>query len=211
MILHPDIQEYVEVFSSPAPDYLKELEKETYIKTVLPQMISGEYQGRLLSMLSKLIRPLNILEIGTFTGYSALCLAEGLRPEGKLHTIDINEEYKEIQNLFFEKSDFRNQIIQYTGNAMEIIPGIDIKFDLIFLDADKKNYPSYYKLIKPKLKKGGLLLADNVLWYGKVADPQINDPETDALRKYNEILANDPAMEVIILPVRDGISLARKL
>ncbi len=210
-MINEDIKEYIEVFSSPAPDYLKELERETYIKTVLPQMISGEYQGRLLSMFSKLVRPLNILEVGTFTGYSALCLAEGLAPGGKLHTIDINEEYKYLQDKYFKKSGYRDQIIQYTGNAMEIIPQMDIKFDLIFLDADKKNYPAYYELVLPKLKKGGLLLADNVLWYGKVADPQINDPETDALRKYNEILVNDPAMEVIILPVRDGISLARKL
>jgi predicted O-methyltransferase YrrM len=209
-MINKDIIEYIEVFSSTAPEYLRELEKETYIKTVLPQMISGEYQGRLLSLFSKMIKPKKILEIGTFTGYSALCLAEGLESDGELHTIDINEEYKYLQDIYFRKSGYGNQITQHTGNALDIIPQLDMEFDLIFLDADKKNYPTYFNLLLPKLKKGGILLADNVLWYGKVSSPDISDPETDALRKYNEMLVNNPQVEVIILPVRDGLSVARK-
>ena len=209
-MIDKNILEYIEAFSTPAPEYLKELERETYIKTVLPQMISGEFQGRLLSLISKIHKPNQILEIGTFTGYSTLCLAEGLDEDGQIHTIDVNEELKEIQDFYFNKSGYRNKIIQHQGNAMEIIPTLNKQFDLIFLDADKKNYPYYLELILPKLQKGGLLISDNVLWYGKVSDPDINDPETDALRNFNRLVKENPALEVLILPVRDGISIARK-
>ena len=203
------LQEYLEKFTSPQPAYLDELERETYQKTVLPQMISGRYQGRLLSLFSKLVQPQRILEIGTFTGFSTLCLAEGLATGGQIHTIDINDEFTAIQNKYFELSPYRKNIIQYTGNARELIPQFEQKFDLVFLDADKRFYPEYFKLIVPKLKKGGLLLADNVLWYGKVMNPAVQDAETSALRTYNQILVNDNRFEVIILPVRDGISVAR--
>ncbi len=203
------LQEYLEKFTSPQPAYLDELERETYQKTVLPQMISGSYQGRLLSLFSKLTQPQQILEIGTFTGFSTLCLAEGLATGGQIHTIDINDEFTAIQNKYFELSPYRKNIIQYTGNARELIPQFEQKFDLVFLDADKRFYPEYFKLIVPKLKKGGLLLADNVLWYGKVMNPAVQDAETSALRTYNQILVNDNRFEVIILPVRDGISVAR--
>ncbi len=206
-----DIQNYIEKLASPQPTYLNELERETYQKTVLPQMISGYYQGRLLSMFSKLTRPRQILEIGTFTGFSTLCLAEGLLPEGQIHTIDINDEFTVLQNKYFEKSPYRNQIKQYVGNAREIIPRLSQQFDLIFLDADKRFYPEYFKLLVAQLNRGGLLLADNVLWYGKVAHKHIIDAETQALRKYNELLLADKSFEVIILPVRDGISVARKI
>ena len=206
-MIYPNIQNYIEQFSTDPPKYLKDLEKETYQKTVLPQMISGSYQGRLLSLISKLKQPENILEIGTFTGYATLCLAEGLQPNGFIHTIDINDEFKYLQDKYFEISGYKNRIKQYLGNALEIIPQMDLMFDLIFLDADKKNYPKYLKIIFPKLKKGGLLLADNVLWYGKVADKQISDTETNAIREFNEILKNSTSLEGIIIPVRDGISL----
>ena len=209
-MIDKNILEYIEAFSTPAPEYLKELERETYIKTVLPQMISGEFQGRLLSLISKIHKPNQILEIGTFTGYSTLCLAEGLDEDGQIHTIDVNEELKEIQDFYFNKSGYRNKIIQHQGNAMEIIPTLNKQFDLIFLDADKKNYPYYLELILPKLQKEGLLISDNVLWYGKVSDPNIKDPETNALRSYNSLVKENPALEVLILPVRDGISIARK-
>ncbi len=211
MITPGNIQKYIEFFSSPQPELLNQLEKETYQKTVLPQMISGAYQGRLLSLISKLIKPESILEIGTFTGFSTLCLAEGLKENGKIHTIDKNDEFLNIQNKYFELSGYRNQIKQYLGNAREIIPQLDETFDLVFLDADKRYYPEYFDLILPKIKKGGVLLSDNVLWYGKVTDPEIKDAETTALKKYNELLLNDPRVEVIILPIRDGISLAKLL
>jgi len=203
------LQEYIEQNTSPQAELLKQLEKETYQKTVMPQMISGFYQGRLLSMFSKLLHPEQILEIGTFTGYSTLCLAEGLTPDGIIHTIDKNDEFLPIQNKYFAQSAYRPQIKQYTGNAREIIPQLDTIFDLVFIDADKRYYPEYYEMILPKMQKGGLILADNVLWYGKVLQTEIKDAETTALRNYNEMLANDKRVDVLILPVRDGISVAR--
>jgi len=203
------IQEYIETFTTPQSKLLDALEKETYQKTVLPQMISGAYQGRLLSLLSKIMRPQQILEVGTFTGFSTLCLAEGLAPEGMIHSIDKNDEYLPIQNKYFELSGYRKQIKQYTGNARELIPQLPYQFDIAFIDADKRNYPAYFEMIIPKMIRGGLIIADNVLWYQKVADPQVRDAETTALRIYNEVLSKDKRIEVIILPVRDGISVAR--
>jgi len=205
-MIEPNIQNYIEQFSTEPPKYLKDLEKETYQKTVLPQMISGSYQGRLLSLISKLKHPENILEIGTFTGYATLCLAEGLRANGLVHTIDINDEFRYLQDKYFEISGYKNRIKQYFGNALEIIPEMDLSFDLVFLDADKKNYPEYLNIILPKIKKGGILLADNVLWYGKVVDTQARDAETSGIKKFNEQVKNHPDLEGVILPVRDGIS-----
>jgi predicted O-methyltransferase YrrM len=209
MIIDENIQEYIEIFNSKQSELLDDLVKETYQKTVLPQMISGDYQGRLLSLLSKIIRPKNILEVGTFTGFATLCLAEGLSEAGIIHTIDKNDEFVAIQNKYFQKSGFREKIKQYLGNAREIIPQMNQKFDLVFIDADKRYYPEYFEMILPKMNKGGIILADNVLWYGKVADADAKDAETNALKKYNKILAKDPRVEVLILPVRDGISMAR--
>jgi predicted O-methyltransferase YrrM len=209
MIIDENIQEYIEIFNSKQSELLDDLVKETYQKTVLPQMISGAYQGRLLSLLSKIIRPKNILEVGTFTGFATLCLAEGLPEAGIIHTIDKNDEFVAIQNKYFQKSGFREKIKQYLGNAREIIPQMTQKFDLVFIDADKRYYPEYFEMILPKMNKGGIILADNVLWYGKVADADAKDAETNALKKYNKILAKDPRVEVLILPVRDGISMAR--
>ncbi len=206
-----DILKYIELFSSTPADYLQELERETYQKTVLPQMISGSYQGRLLSLISKMIRPENILEVGTFTGYATLCLAEGLAENGIIHTIDINDEFRYLQDKYFKISGFQKNIKQYLGNALEIIPTISYEFDLVFIDADKKHYPEYFEMIFPKVKKGGFILADNVLWYGKVTDEQAKDKETTALKRYNQNLKKDSRVEVVILPVRDGISVARKV
>ena len=211
MIINENIQEYIESLVSPQSELLAKLEKETYQKTVLPQMISGHYQGRLLSLLSKLIQPKTILEVGTFTGYATLCLAEGLPADGKIITIDKNEEFKVIQDKYFELSPYRSQINQLLGNAREIIPGLNKKFDLVFIDADKRYYPEYYDMLLPKMNKGGLILADNVLWYGKVVQENAKDAETTALKKYNDILSQDERVEVLILPVRDGISVARVL
>ena len=209
MITNPTIQSYIEQNASPQQDLLNELEKETYQKTVLPQMISGRYQGRILSMFSKLIRPKNILEVGTFTGFSTLCLAEGLATDGTIHTIDKNDEFQPLQQKYFERSPYHKQIKTYLGNALEWIPQLNFKFDLAFIDADKKNYPAYFEMILPKMNQGGLILADNVLWYGKVTNPDAKDAESLALKQYNETQAKDPRVEVFILPVRDGISVAR--
>jgi len=208
-MINENIQNYIEMFATRQSPLLDELIKETYQKTVLPQMISGAYQGRLLSLLSKIKQPKHILEVGTFTGFATLCLAEGLSTDGIIHTIDKNEEFQPIQDKYFEKSTFRTQIKQYLGNARDIIPTLPQKFDLVFIDADKRYYPQYFEMILPKMNKGGLILADNVLWYGKVVDSKAKDAETIALKKYNEILAQDNRVEVVVLPVRDGISMAR--
>lgn len=205
------IEDYIIEHSEKEPELLQELNRETNQKILQPRMLSGHFQGRLLSMISKLIRPKYILEIGTYTGYSALCLAEGLAKDGELHTIDINEELFDFQKKYFERSDYKDQIKQHLGNAVEIIPELKKQFDLIFIDADKPNYPLYFQLCLEKLNKNGLLISDNVLWSGKVAEPlEKEDEATAALLKYNKLLAEDPGLETIILPVRDGLTLSRK-
>lgn len=205
-----DLQNYTNQHSQEEPQLLQELNKETWQKVLIPRMLSGRFQGRLLAMLSKLIAPKAILEIGTYTGYSALCLAEGLSQEGVLHTIDHNEELAWIQKKYFEKSEYKNQIYTYLGKALEIIPTLDLKFDLAFIDADKTNYINYFEAILPKMNKGGLILSDNVLWSGKVLlEADDKDKDTQALQKYNKLLASDPRVENLLLPVRDGIMLTR--
>ncbi len=175
-------------------------------------MLSGHYQGRILSMISKLIQPKTIVEIGTYTGYSALCLAEGLVSSGRLHTIDINEELVELQNKYFEASPYRAQIRQHLGDATQIIPTIDGSFDLVFIDADKPNYPAYFDLVIDRLRPGAILLSDNVLWSGKVVAPVAEDDEsTKALLHYNRILAKDERLETIVLPIRDGLTISRRV
>ena len=173
-------------------------------------MLSGHFQGRVLSMLSKLIRPINILEIGTYTGYSALCLCEGMQENGILHTIDIKEELVDFQRKYFDKSSWGNQIVQHLGEAINIIPTLDVKFDLVFIDADKENYIHYFELIVPKMNKGGIILSDNVLWSGKVLEPlQPNDVSTKILLEYNLLLKNDSRVETVLLPIRDGLTVSR--
>lgn len=204
------IDDYAVDHSENEPKLLKELNKETWQKVLIPRMLSGHYQGRLLSLISKLIRPKNILEIGTFTGYSALCLAEGLSKDGMLHTIDHNEELIEFQDKYFNKSEYKNQIISYLGNALEIIPKINENFDLAFIDADKCNYSNYFSLIIQKMNKGGVILSDNVLWSGKVTEkPNPKDADTIALIAYNKLLKNDSRIETILLPIRDGLTISR--
>ena len=208
MIVNEEILEYIENLTSPQSKLLAALERETYQKTVLPQMISGHYQGRLLSLLARMKQPQKILEVGTFTGYATLCLAEGLQPDGQIISIDKNDEFKAIQNKYFAQSAYRKQIKQIIGNAREVIPDLPETFDLVFLDADKRYYPQYFEMLVPKINKGGLLIADNVLWYGKVLESQPKDAETQAIKQYNEMLANDDRVEAVILPVRDGLSMA---
>ncbi|MDT0689440.1 O-methyltransferase [Salegentibacter sp. F188] len=208
----PDkIENYIIAHSQKEPEFLANLNRETYQKILQPRMLSGHYQGRLLSILSKIIRPKTILEIGTFTGYSALCLAEGLVEDGHIHTIDINEELYDFQKKYFKASAFKNNIKQYLGDALDIIPQINEKFDLVFIDADKPNYPAYFDLIINKMNPGGVILSDNVLWSGKIVEElKPDDESTKALLMYNEMLANDTRVETIILPIRDGLTLTRR-
>ena len=205
-----DLLNYVESNSQNEPQLLKELNRETHLKVLNPRMLSGSYQGRLLSLLSKIISPKSVLEIGTYTGYSALCIAEGLDKNGIIDTIDINEELQEIQNKYFKKSGFEKQINQHVGNALDIIPKIDKCFDLVFLDADKENYPEYYNLVIDKIVSGGILIADNVLWSGKVIDKKDSDLTPIKLIEFNNLVQNDKRVETMILPIRDGLSICRK-
>lgn len=207
-----ELEDYIEQHSEKEPALLAALNKETYQKILLPRMLSGHFQGRVLSMLSKLIRPVNILEIGTYTGYSALCLSEGIQENGQLHTIDIKEELVDFQRKHFDKSPWGKQIFQHLGEAVYIIPTLDIKFDLVFIDADKENYLNYFELIVPKMNKGGIILSDNVLWSGKVLEPvNPKDLSTKILLKYNQLLASDPRVETVLLPIRDGLTVSRVL
>ncbi len=207
-----ELENYIEQHSEKEPELLAALNKETYQKVLLPRMLSGHFQGRVLSMLSKLIRPVNILEIGTYTGYSALCLCEGMQENGMLHTIDIKEELVDFQRKHFDKSPWGNQIVQHLGEALDIIPRIDTKFDLVFIDADKENYINYFELIVPKMNKGGIILSDNVLWSGKVLEPlNPKDISTKILLEYNLLLKNDPRVETVLLPIRDGLTVSRVL
>lgn len=208
--LPQDIDDYVVSHSQQEPALLQELSKETWQKVLNPRMLSGAFQGRVLSMLSKLVNPKEILEIGTYTGYSALCLAEGMQPSGTLHTIDKNEELETLQKKYFAQSEYGDQIRQYVGNAMDIIPTIETKFDLVFIDADKSNYPNYFNLIIDKMNTGGIILSDNVLWSGKVVqevDPK--DKDTQALLVYNKLLNVDDRIETVVLPIRDGLTISR--
>ena len=210
-ILSQELENYLSLHFSPETDLLKRLEKETFQKTTQPQMLSGGYQGRLLSLISKLIRPKRILEIGTFTGYATLCLAEGLTPEGKIITIDRNEELMYLPKKYFAESEYAQQIEVKIGNALDVLDDLNEKFDLVFIDADKSNYINYYEKVLGKMNPGGVILADNVLWYGKVLqETKANDKDTKILKEFNELTAKDPRVESIILPVRDGISLIRK-
>ncbi|MBT7851627.1 MAG: O-methyltransferase [Formosa sp.] len=205
------LDDYVVKHSEEEPTLLAALTRETYQKILQPRMLSGHYQGRVLSMLSKLIRPKTILELGTFTGYSALCLAEGLDKNGVLHTIDINEELVDFQRRYFDKSDYGTQIIQHLGSALDIIPTLDTNFDLVFMDADKPNYINYFHQIIDKLNPGGVILSDNVLWSGKVIetlDP--SDVSTKIVLEYNALLKEDPRLETVLLPIRDGLTVSIK-
>ncbi|EGV44213.1 O-methyltransferase [Bizionia argentinensis JUB59] len=211
--LSEDLDTYVVNHSENEPELLQQLTRETYQKILQPRMLSGHYQGRVLSMISKLVNPKNILEIGTYTGYSALCLAEGMQKSGEMHTIDINEELVDFQRLYFDKSDFGKQIHQHLGNALDIIPTLNKTFDLVFIDADKENYVKYFELIIERLNPGGVIISDNVLWSGKVLDTTFkkDDTSTPALIAYNKLLKEDPRVETVLLPIRDGLTISRKV
>ncbi len=207
-----ELENYIEKHSAAEPELLQQLNKETYQKILQPRMLSGHFQGRVLSMLSKILNPKHILELGTYTGYATLCLAEGLQNDGTIDTIDINEELEDIQQKYFSKSPFKDQIIQHVGNALDIVPTLNKKFDLVFIDADKENYINYWNLIVPMMNKGGIILSDNVLWSGKVLEEvQKNDKSTPILLEYNKIVNEDSRVETVLLPIRDGLTVSRIL
>lgn len=206
------LESYITSNSEEEPLILQELTRETHQKVIQPRMITGHFQGRVLSLLSKIIAPKNILEIGTYTGYSAICLAEGLHKDGELHTIDVNEELYSLQRKYFNKSGYGKQITQHLGDALDIIPSIDNTFDLIFIDAEKKQYNNYFEAALKKCHPGSVILSDNVLWSGKVVKPlQKGDKATEVLLEYNQKLKTDPRVETVLLPVRDGLTLSRVL
>lgn len=209
--LPQDIEQYAQDHSQEEPQLLKELNLETWQTVLAPRMLSGPLQGRLLSLIASLVRPKAILEIGTYTGYSALCLAEGLPEDGVLHTIDRNAELRRLQQKYFDRSGKGHQIIAHLGDAIEILPSLDQKFDLIFIDADKSNYLNYLRLVTPMLNSGGLLISDNVLWSGKVTqEVKADDLDTKVLQEFNQQLNAHPEYQTVLLPIRDGLSVARK-
>ena len=204
------IENYSVENTSKESNLLSELNRETWAKVMTPRMLSGHLQGRILSMISNMLKPNTIIEIGTYTGYSALCLAEGLSENGILHTIDINEEYTSYAHKYFQRSDYTDKITQHIGNAVDVIPSISEKVQLVFIDADKENYSNYYNLIFDKLEIDGYIIADNVLWSGKVVEDKM-DIETKALDEYNKMIQNDNRVENILLPVRDGLMICKKI
>ncbi len=208
--LPEDLLKYINAHTSGEPALLKKINRDTHAEVLMPRMLSGHVQGRFLSMISHLIKPKNILEIGTYTGYSAICMAVGLRPDGKLVTIDINEELESRVRSYFNEAGLNQKIDYWVGNASKIIPTLDMVFDLVFIDADKENYSNYYDLIFDKVRAGGLILADNVLWNGKVAGPK-PDKDTRALMEFNDKIMNDQRVENLLLTLRDGIMMIRKI
>jgi caffeoyl-CoA O-methyltransferase len=203
------LADYLNKNSEKEPEILSQLSKETHQKILQPRMLSGHIQGRFLSFISKIKSPDKILEIGTYTGYSTICLAEGLSKNGRIDTIDKNEELIKIQNKYFKKSGFRNNIFQHTGNALDILKSLNEKYDIIFIDADKENYINYFNQVSNKLSKNGIIISDNVLWSGKVLDSHQKDEETSTLVEFNKIVNHDKRFKSIILPIRDGISISR--
>ena len=205
------IDEFVARHCEPESELLHHINRETHLKVMMPRMLSGHVQGRILSMLSHMIKPKNILEIGTYTGYSALCFAEGLQPDGKIITIDINEELESRVRGYFNESPFKNNIDYRVGDATQIIPSLNEKFDIVFIDADKNNYPKYYDLVFDKLNTGGYIIADNVLWSGRVVEPLVkNDKDTPGILAYCEKVMKDSRVQPVLFPVRDGLMICRK-
>jgi predicted O-methyltransferase YrrM len=204
-----ELQQYLDTHSAQEPELLQQLNRETHQKVLQPRMLSGAFQGRILSLLSKLKQPKNILEIGTYTGYASLCLAEGMTQEGVLDTIDCNEELTQMQRKYFDRSPYGKRIQQHLGSADKILPKLSGPYDLVFMDADKENYPLYFDLIIDKMSPGALLISDNVLWSGKVLK-DASDEATQALKVYNDKINKDSRVETVILPIRDGLTLSRK-
>lgn len=208
--MNRELEQYISSHSSPEDPVLEDLYRQTHLRFVNPNMATGHLQGKFLEFISVMIKPENILEIGTFTGYSAICLAKGLRPEGKLITIELNDELASFSHSYFCKAGVESKITQLTGNALEIIPGLNIMFDLVFIDGDKREYIEYYRLIIDKVKPGGFILADNVLWGGKVLEYETTDPQARGIIDFNEMISEEIIIEDVIIPLRDGLMLIRK-
>ncbi|MEO9966620.1 MAG: O-methyltransferase [Reichenbachiella sp.] len=207
-----DISEYSSQHTSKAGDLLEKIDRETNLNVLRPRMLSGHMQGRILSMISHMIKPRAVLEIGTYTGYSALCLAEGLAEDGRLITLDINEELEPLVSKYFQESVYSDRLEYLVGNALDLIPSLNRKFDLVFIDADKTNYYKYYELVIDKMTTGGFIIADNILWSGKVVSkPKAGDKDTKALIEFNQKIHEDPRVENVLLPVRDGLMILRVL
>ena len=204
------VEEYSMLHTTKESELLNKIDRETHLEVLRPRMLSGHFQGRILSMLSKMISPYRILEIGTYTGYSAICLAEGLTEDGKLYTIDINEELEDRVRQYFLESKYNQQIDLIIGDALNLIPRLNESWDIVFIDADKKNYTKYFNMVVASVKSGGYIIADNVLWSGKVVEKDHLDEDTLALRVFNDTLSKDPRFEVVLLPIRDGLLIARK-
>lgn len=209
-LLSDELTNYLELTCEPEPELLKHINRETHLKVLKPRMLSGHYQGRVLSMVSKLISPKRILEIGTYTGYATLCLAEGLAENGEIHTIEVNPELVEMIENNFSKSALKSKIHFYSGDARQIIPTLDEVWDLVFIDADKANNSTYYDLVFDRVRQGGVILTDNVLWSGKVLEKGKTDKDTSTINQFNQKVANDPRVEKLILPIRDGVFVIRK-
>ena len=208
----PKSDRYLSEHTTPEDPLLTELDRVTHLRTVQPQMIAGHVEGKILELFSKMLRPEKILEIGTFTGYSALCLVKGLCEGGELHTVDVNDELAPLAASFFARSPYGDRIRQHTGSALEVVPRLGLTFDLVFIDGDKREYPDYYRMLLEGgyVRSGSVLLADNVLWYGKVSDPEShNDPHTRCIREFNRLVREDSRVENVIIPVRDGLTVIR--
>lgn len=204
-------EKYLREHSTPEDPVLEDLYRETHIRFVNPNMSTGHFQGKLLEFISRMIKPEFILEIGTFTGYSAICLAKGLKPGGRVITIEINDEIIEFAQSYFHKAGMKNKIVQMTGRAQDIIPGLDHKFDLVYIDGDKSEYTEYFNLVIDKVNNDGFIIADNVLWGGKIYDSDTKDPQTLGIIEFNEMIRCDTRIEKIILPIRDGIMIAKRI
>jgi caffeoyl-CoA O-methyltransferase len=210
MSMDQKLEKYITEHSSPEDPVLEELYRETYTRFVNPNMVSGHLQGKILEFISMMIKPEKILEIGTFTGYSAICLAKGLKPGGKLFTAELNDEMSEFSQSYFQKAGISSKIIQLTGRAQDVVPELDHEFDLAFIDGDKREYTEYYNIIIRKIRPGGFIIADNVLWGEKVLDPFTRDQQTRGIIDFNEMISVQKDIEKVILPVRDGLMLIRK-
>lgn len=208
--MNKKLEQYFQDHSSTEDPVLQDLYRQTHIRFINPNMVSGHIQGKLLEFISRMINPEIILEIGTFTGYSAICLAKGLKPGGRLYTIEINDELKEFSHSYFIRSGMESKIVPLTGKALDLIPGLDHRFDLVFIDADKTEYTGYFNAVIEKVKPGGFILADNVLWGEKVLDKNTKDPQTLGIIEFNEMIKNRTDIEKVILPIRDGIMLVMK-